>query len=370
MDIKQARELTEKYLEGKCSPEETAIFEGWYNQSIKTKPDPIAEPDYDMLHQRLADSLPAGSSRKKLLWPRIAAAASIVVALSSGLWFYTARYSDTRRDSNIAQHDIAPGKNIATLTLANGKTITLSDAKKGVVINEGKLSYNDGSTVGQDLSTLRSTEVMASTPRGGQYQLILSDGTKIWLNAASSIKFPASFAGANQRKVVLKGEAYFEVVKDKGHPFIVESLGQIVEVLGTHFNVSANSDDQVIKTTLIEGSVKVVQSKTNNTTVLKPNQQSVITEGVDKIKVNTVDPESALAWKNGYFMFDDEDLESIMRKIAKWYDVKIIYEQKPVGLSFIGTVSRSRNVSEVLHALERTGKIKFRIEDKKITVLK
>ncbi|WP_316815150.1 FecR family protein [Pedobacter nyackensis] len=370
MDIKQARELTQKYLEGKCSPEENAIFEGWYNQRMKATPDPIAEPDYEALHLRLAESLPAGKPRKYLLWPRFAAAASIVFAIGTGIWFYNARNSNRGTNLSLSQHDVAPGKNIATLTLANGKTITLSDAKTGVVIHADKLAYNDGSLVTPNSSGQTGKDLVVNTPRGGQYQLILPDGTKVWLNAASSLKFPANFAGVNQRKVVLNGEAYFEVHKDRKQPFIVESVGQVVEVLGTHFNISANPDEGAIKTTLVEGSVKVVQAQTNNIAILKPNQQSTITGGIDKIKVDTVDPESALAWKNGYFMFDDEDLESILMKVAKWYDVEIVYEQKPAGLSFIGTVSRSRNVSEVLHALERTGKIKFKIEDKKITVLR
>lgn len=368
MDIKQARELTQKYIDGKCSPTEKAIFESWYNQSISSKSEELAEPDYEALHHRLAQSLPVGLAKKQVLWPRIFTAAVVLLTLSVGVWFFKLRKSATAGKLVQNRQDIGPGKNIAMLTLADGKAITLSEAKKGLIVNSNKLAYDDGSSV--ITSSFKAADMMVSTPRGGQYQLVLPDGTKVWLNAASSLKFSGNLIAAGERRVILKGEAYFEVFKDKRRPFVVESMGQKVEVLGTHFNVSANPDESAIKTTLIEGCVQVSQEGTKNAKILKPNQQSIITAGLAQIKVEDVDPESVLAWKNGYFMFDDEDLESIMQKVAKWYDVEIQYEQKPVGLTFIGTVSRSRNVSEVLHALERTGKIRFKIEDRRILVLK
>lgn len=325
------------------------------------------------------------------LWALIALAAAAVAAIVFGvLLFSVPRHPDAGQDLAHAAQDIAPGKNTATLTLANGKTITLSDSKTGVVVAASGLSYNDGTEIKDsamngrhselvsESRTGKATMLIASTPRGGTYQFTLPDGTRVWLNAASKISFPVQFTEAT-RKIVLSGEAYLEVAKNKTKPFIVKSSEQEVEVLGTHFNINAYGDENSTRTTLLEGSVAVTsttpRSKRPNEralvypgTVLLPNQQSILTKD-NQVTVKQVDPVQAIAWKNGIFDFNNTPLESIMKQVSRWYDVEVIYRDdaaKRVTIS--GAVSRYDKVSRVLKALEFTGSVKFTVEGQKIFV--
>jgi transmembrane sensor len=309
--------------------------------------------------------------KRRVLWPRFATAAAILLIIGAGFWFYpTFVGSDSK--NKLAQNDIAPGKHTAILTLADGKTINLSDAKTGLVIDEAALAYNDGSKVQNSSKTsgdpsLYSEAVTMSTPAGGTYEIKLSDGTRVWLNASSSLKFPRSFASLKERKVELTGEGYFEVAKNKALPFIVVSKEQKVEVLGTHFNISSYKDEPVVKTTLLEGSVQVVEGQ--DEILLKPGQQSIIGNG--KPRVIEVQTEDMVAWKNGYFMFNNESLEDIMRKVARWYNVDVEYRNVSTRkITFFGTVSRFSNISQVLFYLEKTGEVKFEIEGKRVIVIK
>jgi len=331
----------------------------------------------EILNQILAHPRPV----KRRLWPRIAVAAAAVVAITLGVWLYEIASSrSVSRSDEIVQNDIAPGRNTATLTLANGKTVTLSDAKTGVMINASKFTYSDGTvldpssrgtegsldhTTSRDVSSRRhdgkGNNIAVATPRGGTYQVVLPDGTEVWLNADSKISFPTQFA-ETKRRVSLEGEAYFQVAKDKKHPFIVESKGQQVEVLGTHFNISSYADEGSVKTTLLEGSVNV------NGTILRPNQQAILKGSALQIK--TVDPSVAIAWKNGEFVFNEEPLQDIMRMVARWYDVEVVYENIDKNKPFGGSVSRFENISKVLEKLELTGSVHFKIEGRRVTVSK
>lgn len=328
--------------------------------------------------------------RKVRLWPRIAVAAA-AAAIVAGVYFFNYRgeVASVPRNDEVVVNDIAPGKNGATITLANGKVIQLSDAKSGVIVGE-ELKYDDGAAVQGGDPDLRQNEVMqmtASTARGQTYQFTLSDGTKVWLNADSKLEFPSNFVKSKTRNVKLSGEGYFEVAKDKAHPFIVQTDKQEAEVLGTQFNINAYEDESNIKTTLLEGSVRVLSSGANakdldssyplndkggerNSVILKPNQQSVLTSA-GRIKVEDIDPESVVAWKNGEFMFNDEQLNSIMRKLARWYNVEVIYRDNQIGGKiFGGTISRFGNVSDVLRMLELTGEVHFKVEGRRIVVTK
>ena len=291
------------------------------------------------------------------IWLSVAAA---FTAITLCVWLYAPKFSDRLQEpgATLAVNEVAPGRNTATLSLANGKTVQLSDDKSGIVIGRN-FKYNDGSPVGVSVNN-EPQMLTAKTPRGGTYQLILPDGSKIWLNADSKITFPSQFRG-KQRKVILEGEGYFEVAKNKAKPFIVESRGQHVEVLGTHFNINSYPDEKVIKTTLLEGSINV------NGAILKPDQQAVLTRNND-IEINNVDPSEAVAWQKGYFLFDQEDIKSVMRKIARWYDVEIIYEGNTDNIIVGGAVSRFKNVSKILEMLQETGAVKFRRVDKKVYV--
>ncbi|MDR2283896.1 MAG: DUF4974 domain-containing protein [Sphingobacterium sp.] len=268
--------------------------------------------------------------------------------------------------TQVYNQDIPAGGNRATMLLSDGTTVELSEDKEEIIAVNGNYRYEDGTPLMEEAGTVQSA--VLRTPQGGQYRVVLSDGTKVWLNASSSLTYPTRFVGG-KRQVTLVGEAYFEVAKDTKCPFEVINAGQVVEVLGTSFNIAAYPEEKTIKTTLLEGRVKIALPDNGMFKMLTPNQQSTTELGSSLIAVKTVDTESAVAWKNGYFMFDDEDFESIMKKVAKWYDVDIVYESRPQNIAFIGTVSRSKNISEVLHALERTGKVKFKISGRKITVI-
>jgi transmembrane sensor len=310
------------------------------------------------------------------LWLRIAAAASIVIAVGAGLWFYKFRYLNTVWNPDYTKYaaNIRPGKNTATLLLSNGKVIRLNDNKTGIIIDANKLTYNDGSTVNaQDQNTQSSSDTLngeqtISTPNGGAYQLRLPDGTKVWLNAASSLTYSNTQNMNGIRKVKLIGEAYFEVTKDKTHPFIVECKNQIVEVLGTHFNINTYDDEPLVKTTLLEGKVQVKPSPTapGNTLTLKPNQQAILSGS--KLVMQPVDANESISWKNGKFTFDKEEITSIMRKVARWYDVQIVYQGNLNGVKLTGSVSRFENITKLLEVLEQTQEVHFKIEPHKIIV--
>lgn len=263
---------------------------------------------------------------------------------------------------------IIPGSNKAILTLQDGSTIVLDDAKNGTVAKQGNatvIKTANGQLVYSGAQSVPGKVMYntMSTPRGGQYQLTLPDGTGVWLNSASSITYPTAFVGT-ERKVTITGEAYFEVAKDKTRPFHLKAGNQNIEVLGTHFNVMAYADEEAIKTTLVEGSVKVSQNGSSN--ILKPGEQSVNKDGDFDIGPAALD--EALAWKNGYFKFNRIGLKAIMRQLSRWYDVEIVYQGRIKDDEFVGTIGRSENIMQALHLLELTN-VHFKIKDKTIIVL-
>ncbi|HEY9197254.1 MAG TPA: FecR domain-containing protein, partial [Mucilaginibacter sp.] len=228
---------------------------------------------------------------------------------------------------------------------------------------DGRIVYNAEDGAGADKAGMNTM----TTPRGGQYWVVLPDGSRVLLNAASSLTYPTAFNG-NERRVELTGEAYFEVAHNPAKPFRVSSSGQMVEVLGTHFNINAYQDEAAVKTTLLEGRVKVRAADKNKVRFLQPGQQSVV--NAQTFEVNTVETDEAVAWKDGQFVFEGDNIQHIMRMISRWYDVEISYAGTPPDDNFGGNVSRFSNVSEVLKALQLTGKVRFQIEGRKITVSK
>ncbi|ETZ24833.1 MULTISPECIES: FecR family protein [Pedobacter] len=317
-----------------------------------------------------------GNSKKSnyRLW--IAAAAILLMMLAAGLIFFKSEHLLPIK-TNIAykKQDIPPGENKATLTLPNGERVVLTDSTINQLANQaggsiikaanGILVYKANSMTGNSETGEKVFNII-STPRGGQYQVILPDGTHVWLNAASSLKFPAAFKG-KKRLVELSGEGYFEVAKNKEMPFIVHAENQEVEVLGTHFNINSYADEASTKTTLLEGSVKVTAQ--GNQKVLTPGDQAQINKNAKEIKVMQVSLEEAVAWKNGYFVFNDEKLESIMHRVSRWYDVDYEFEGKQGNLSFLGVIERTKNISSLLKVLESTGNVHFKIEGRKIIVM-
>ncbi len=304
----------------------------------------------------------------KYRWKRLLAVASVFALLVFGAWFLLGRHQS--KTKQIAVHsvmqDVAPGGNKAILTLANGRQIILDSAQGNIVqqgslkvINlNGRLDYEgQGNTV--EYHTL-------STPKGGQYKLVLPDGSDVWLNAASSITFPTAFRG-KEREVTITGEAYFEVAHNAAQPFHVSVNGMNVLVLGTHFNINSYSDEPFLKTTLLEGSVKI--GKDGKTVLLKPGQQAQITQlSNEPIIISTPDLDEVMAWKNGYFEFRNTELKTIMRQIMRWYDVDVEYQGNLPDRYFTADISRNKNLSALLKILEMSN-IHFRLEGKKLTVL-
>lgn len=378
MNELKAKELLRKYADGTCTEDEKLLFEQWYLKLNRTNHLQLTETELEEAELEMRMGLAINPVLKtKRLWPYYSAAATVLLCL--GLIFLFSKsnrlLTDEKKDVAIALNQIKPGKNTAILTLSNGKSITLSDVKSGVVIDASKLTYNDGSVVtnnnnGQNSTTPSySGQLKASTPRGGTYQIILPDGTKVWLNASSELKFPASFNQSKQRNVELSGEAYFEVAKNKMKPFIVRSNGQEIEVLGTHFNVNSYLDEKVTKTTLLEGAIKLSQLKGNGPAsyVLRPGQQAI---AGNSIVIRNVDAMDAIDWKNGMFIFNKESLESIMRKLSRWYDVDVVFEDEKLKSKLLGgTVSRFSTVTEVLEVLELTELAHFKIKGRSIMVM-
>jgi transmembrane sensor len=330
----------------------------------------LSQNEVDAIYDGIAAQLPSGKRKSHKLWPSLATVAAAVALVVSGIYFLNYNKAAVGDRTSLISRDIGPGNVGATLTLANGKKIKLSDAVNGVIAKEtgisvtktadGELEYVVEKTAGHSnsLNTL-------STAKGETYILTLPDKSKVWLNAASSLTYTTGLS-ESVRRVKLQGEAYFEVTKDKTHPFLVETDNQEVEVLGTHFNISSYSDENSVKTTLLEGSV-LIKPERSEERILKPGQQAIL-QG-DAIKVVKADVVEAMAWKEGFFRFNDESIENIMLKISRWYDVDISYQGKDIKERFTGKVSRSKNISEVLLILEKTKDVHFKIEGRRVFVM-
>ncbi|HTI93539.1 MAG TPA: FecR family protein [Puia sp.] len=310
-------------------------------------------------------------------------AAAVVIFLIAGAWFLLKTRSDN--DKSTIQKtvtDIPPGGNKATLTLANGRTIVLDSAANGLLAQEqdvqinktakGQLSYSPGQT------TAAAVYNILTTPKGGEYQLTLPDGTKAWLNAASSIRYPTAFTG-NQRRVEIKGEVFFDVAKNTAQPFIATVNGLSVNVLGTKFDVMAYEDENELRTTLVDGKVDIRSN--DNVVILAPGQQAIRSNSLATgntgitargstapLIVKAVDTDKETAWLSGFFQFDQLDLPTILRQFRRWYDIDVEYKANYEGRSFGGRISRRLELSEALALLEYNG-VHFKIEGRKLIVL-
>ncbi len=313
------------------------------------------------------------TSQRVIHFRKWIAAASIILCLASLSWFFFVKKPSSApeqvtKKTNYIPTDIQPGKSGAILTLSDGTKIVLDSAQGPLAVEgatkvmnvNGKLSY---AAQNSSLSTVYNT---MSTPNGRQYQLVLADGSKVWLNAASSITYPTVF-GTKERRVSITGEAFFEVAHNATQPFFVSVNGMQVQVLGTEFNINSYEDESSIKTTLQKGSVKII--KDDLASFIKPGQQAEITTGANQIIVNpNVDMEQVMAWKNGKFIFQDADIRSVMRQLERWYNVSVTYEGSETNEEFVGIVSRNVNISQILKMLEETGKVSFKIHGNRIIV--
>jgi len=373
-------------MNNQCSPEEVEALMIYFNtrhhQLLSElilheleQPDlEVSHGEYDELLNNTYKKIQTNINRNRKasypVWRRIGVAASVLIFLSIGGYFILHKKQlKIQPVAKIQQNDVTPGTNGATLTLGNGQKIVLNAKPIGQLALQGNVAIsktNNGQIKYKAISGETDLAMIntVTTQRKEQYHLTLSDGTNVWLNAASSIKYPSAFTGKN-RKVEITGEAYFEVAHNKDKPFLVTSNGQTVEVLGTHFNINTYDDEIGIKTTLLEGSVKV--SKNGKTAMIKPGQQAVVLDNEQSIEVKEADTEQAVAWKNGFFDFKDANIQDIMRQLSRWYDVDVRYDGEIPTRDFSGEMERSLNASQVLKLLSYS-RIHFRIEGKTIIV--
>ncbi len=406
------QELAEKWLNNTISPQESEEFLQWYNSGQDSDvyiPRDYAEGDQDLkrrifaeINQNITEPVSSSSNRIQS-W--FAAAAVIIAVFAAGFYFSsetkeTKQYvsnkvitetktasplrrvppvSEVEDQKSVMVNDIVAGENKAILTLGDGSKIILDDAKNGILANQGGnsiLKAAEGEVIYSFLSEVKDPQTedlnapviynTIETPKGGKFQIKLPDGSKVWLNAASSLRFPTVFNGS-KRQVELKGEAYFEVSPDKSKIFEVNTRNQVVQVLGTHFNINAYLDEPTVNTTLLEGSVRVSDLRTNISQLLKPGEQSQLSEQIEVINLKNTN--EAVAWKEGYFQFDEADIKTVMRQIERWYDVSVVYEGDLPNYRFGGEIERNLSLLQVLKVLEKT-KVHFRLEGREVIVMR
>ena len=382
MDIDQVRELLKKYQSGNCTDSENKLIESWYQQLIETGEWQWGEGEKDMMQKILEarvmkqiNDTPSKIKSPVFLLPRSRwwAAASIILLLGASSYFLFFNYtSKPGQIAKVLPNDIkAPQSNRATITLANGQKVFLDSAGNGALAIQGNVKLvklPGGEIAYQNTSGEISRKIEYNTlsnPRGSKViNMVLADGSKVWLNAGSALTYPVAFIG-NERKVSISGEGYFEIAHDASKPFIVSKDDVDIRVLGTHFNVNAFEDDgSDINVTLLEGSVKI--SNGSATGLLKPGQQARVNKKV-KI-VSDVDLDAVMAWKNGYFQFDHAGLQNVLKQLSRWYDVNVVYKGRNQPREFVGEIQRDLSLSEVLKILEKN-KVHFKIEGRELIVL-
>lgn len=394
------KEIARKFMSGTATEEETALLHQWYDtwkddetiiQADTEDPDVIETRMLSRLLEQIRQKTASPAqvvTLSKRKWWKVAAAAAIIIASGAGLFFWQQQSGSNTGQGPLALADttsgIKPGVDKALLTLDNGKQVVLDSSATGIVSKQGnttitnlnsQLTYEGVDNLKEE-TTYYNTVI---TGKGNQYQLILPDGSRVWLNAASSLRFPTKFS-EQERVIELTGEGYFEVAKDKSRTFKVllprntgEEATTAIEVLGTHFNIMAYQDEANIKTSLLEGSVKVI--KTNDHTrsaLLQPGQQALIPFGNNPakpdnvIRVVSADVEEAVAWKNGYFQFTDAPITTVMRQVSRWYNVEVVYDGNVQQEVFSGSIPRKASIAQLIKILELTKTVKISIEGRKL----
>ncbi|MCD2423679.1 FecR domain-containing protein [Niabella pedocola] len=358
------QQLAKKVLAGKASEEERLFLEEYYNvfekqagieqELTREELESLQQSVRERIHHRM-DVYEMHHRPVFRSWRRLSVAASFLLMAGITLWWVFRK----QPDAGVAQQgpvitDVLPGGNKATLTLDDGSTIVLDEMKKDSLVQQGSMQVSksaDGLLIYSVAAHPASAEAVVyntvTTPRGGQYRVALPDGTRVWLNAASSIRFPTRFI-QDQRNVSIAGEVYFEVAHKPTQPFVVTTGTTTVQVLGTHFNIKAYPDEGIMKTTLAEGSVKIVHA--GKTAVLKPSEQLQAGGALFKV-VPHVDVDAELAWKNGMFYFKNDDIEAVMKQVQRWYNIDVQYNGAIPAKQFTGTIPRSVTLSELMEML-------------------
>ncbi|MGN6339964.1 MAG: FecR family protein [Ginsengibacter sp.] len=381
MNIKQAKELLSKYQAGTTTGSENELVERWYNQLVETGEWKWSKGEKEMtqklIEARLMKKINAGGPHRRpvfyhIRFQRWAAATVILLFSAIGYFLINHHKSKPQQIAKVVSNDVkAPQQNKAVIRLANGRMIYLDSVGNGALALQGNVQLMKLSN-GQIAYTHERGEVSTkmeyntlSNPRGSKViHVVLSDGSKVWLDVASSITYPVSFTG-KERKVSITGEAYFEVAHDAMKPFYVNHRDMNIRVLGTHFNVNAFEDEGTdIKVTLLKGKVEVNNQISKET--LKPGQQAIVN---NKIKIfNDVDLDEVMGWKNGYFEFNNSDLANVLSQVSRWYNVDVVYKGYNKPRQFMGEIQRDLNLSEILKILAKNG-IQFQIEGNKLIVL-
>lgn len=367
---KYTQELLNRYNAGNCTAEEEILIETWFNAYANTIDNIEQQEDMELIGQEIWAKLPATHvSIKRKLWPRFAAAAAVILVLIGLFKLYERNSNQELQLVQNKKEQIAPGTFGATLTLANGKQIRLSQLKNGVFAEEagvkitktakGELVYQ----VKDETSNALQTNTL-TTAKGETFKVELPDGSSVWLNAASSLTYTTNLASAAIRKVKLSGEAYFKVAHDQEHPFIVTTLGHDIKVLGTEFNVSSYENDDAEITTLVQG--KISMNTYRDKVILTPGEKGTVRNG--SIEKATANIEAATGWKNNEFVFASQDIRSIMKLIARWYDVNIIYEGEIPSEKISGSISRFADIHSVLSILQATGTVKIKTAGSRVVV--
>lgn len=385
MDEQQLLSLLKRYEAGKCSETERVLLERWFAQRSAAGDWHWESEEERLLVRQLmrsrieAQLFATKKTRKFWTFKKIAVAASIFLCFSTAIGLYLNQRIDAPTTLSHTEQAVDPGSKVAFLTLADGSTIQLDDAQTGTIFDEngvaikklddGELLYEvDGGTVLDEQGNVATNTI--SIPRGGQYQLILPDGTKVWLNSASTLVYPNAFVG-DEREVSLTGEAYFEVAKNEHKPFKVKAQDTEIQVTGTHFNINAYADEQQVTTTLVEGGINVLKKGQHAT--LRPGYQAVSRLDDGPISIEAVDTDYALAWLEGDFVFENQDIQTIMKNIARWYNVDVIYESSAptARKAFGGTYTKSKGVKELLSHLETLSNntIRFTLTERRVTVI-
>ncbi|WP_333575142.1 FecR family protein [Sphingobacterium sp.] len=384
MDNERLQYLLARARSSSCSEEEMTELNEWYEQ-LDDGPERIKDWIEEAGgKEQLADQLYANFS-KKIAKPRnrfvasitrLSVAATIVFLLGAVLLYYKFQNESIPDRGGMAQSKIQSDTNVGRLTLADGTKINLDDAAIGELYHKDGLSISktdSNSLTYHSTVALRSVtdhEMQFNTleiPRGGHYNITLPDGTKIWMNSASTLRFPVTSNGRD-RLVSLRGEGYFEVAHNKELPFKVITGDQQIRVLGTHFNVKGYPDEKLISTTLLEGSVQVSRRSSGESKLMTPGQQANLALHSSHIAITKANINQVVAWKDGYFTFDNESIENIMNAISRWYNVDVVYVGKQSGERFGGSFSRKSDLAEILHNLEELGNLRFRIKEHKVIV--
>lgn len=378
MNTNRINDLLTKYIDGSINEDEKRELMALY-QSIGEMNAEYPD-DREIVSERMLLRLNKENHDKegklKFLNPWRVVAAAVVVVITS-LYLFNRPWVNPKVIAQKApkQQLIIPGTNAAVLTLGNGKKITLNGGDKGRLAKQGNtvITRNAAGQISYQIvdndDRLNDGQVVyntITTPKGGQFKVMLPDGSNVWLNASSSLTYPIVFRGA-ERHVKLQGEAYFEIFKNKQVPFTVATQDVNIKVLGTHFNVMAYDNEPSVNTTLLEGSVSL--NSKNDHAIIVPGQRAVMHKSNNRITLQTVNVEDDIDWKNGYFSFKKQNIQTVMNKIARWYNVDIEYRGNIADKTLWGTVSRTSNISELITYLELTGIAKFQIDGRRIIVI-